>query len=46
MKKGIKKIEICDSLVNRDRSSDAFTLVQDDIFNNLNSKINFQSLIN
>ena len=43
-KKGFKKFEVCENLINRNRTHDGFFLAHEDTFYNISSNINFDSI--
>ena len=45
-KKGLKKFEICESLINRNRTHDGYFLAHEDSFYNISSNINFDLVMN
>mgnify|MGYP003463386328 CR=1 FL=1 len=45
-KRAVKKLEICDSLINRNRSQDGVSLIHEDNFNNMDPQFDYRSMFN
>ena len=45
MKKSVRKVDVCDSIVNRNRSHDGINLLQEDSFYNIDTFTNYEKLL-